>query len=141
MNTNLKSSFFLIKLLPPLIKNGNGKSIVLVSSILASFGAPDVSVYAISQSGIVALTRSLSIELSQRRIRVNCVSPSYVQTSMIESLMKDDLKYSEVVSQHPIGRIGTTKDVSNTILFLLSNSSSWITGQNVVIDGGRSTTI
>ncbi|MCK6562479.1 SDR family oxidoreductase [bacterium] len=141
INTNLKSSFFLIKSLLPLIKTGKGKSIVLLSSILASFGTPNVSVYSISKSGIIALTKSLSIELAEHKIRVNCVSPSYVRTPMTEPLINDSVKYSEIISRHPMGRIGTTNDVSNLVLFLLSDSSNWMTGQNLVIDGGRSTRI
>ncbi len=141
INTNLKSVFFLIKSLLPLLRRSKGKSIVLLSSILASFGAPNVSLYSASKSGILGLAKSLSIELAEDNIRINCISPSYVNTTMIRSLLENKKNRYELKSKHPIGRIGSPKDISNMVLFLLSEYSGWITGQNFAVDGGRSAKI
>lgn len=141
INLNLKSIFFLIKfLIPPLVK-GKGKSIVLISSILSLFASRGTTIYSVSKAGLVSLTRSLSLELAKYQIRINCISPSYVKTEMIKSLIADKESYLNILTKHPMNRIGTVRDISNLTLFLLDSSSSWLTGQNIIIDGGRSVTI
>ncbi len=141
VDTNLKGTFFLLRSLLPMLKKGEGKSIVFVSSILASFGAPGVAAYAASKAGVLGLTKSLSVELADLKIRVNCVSPSYVETPMTEALVKDPEDHAEIVARHPLKRIGQPSDVSALVLFLLSDLSGWTTGQDFILDGGRSTSI
>jgi len=138
IGTNLKSAFFIIKSLLGLLKEGQGRGIVLISSVLGSFGARDTSAYSISKAGIISLTKSLAVELADFGIRINCISPSFVDTEMVRSLLEDKSVKDAIVSKHPLGRIGSPRDISNLALFLLSDLSDWITGQNFLMDGGRS---
>ncbi len=136
MNTNVSGPFFLIRDLLPLLENGQGKSIVLLGSVLARASVPGLTAYSLSKAGTVALARCLSVEMASRAIRVNSVSPSYIDTPMIRPFVTDESAEHRISSFHPLGRIGTAKDVSELILFLL-HDASWLTGQDIVIDGGR----
>jgi NAD(P)-dependent dehydrogenase (short-subunit alcohol dehydrogenase family) len=112
-------------------------SIVLVASVLGLVGAVGRSAYAASKGAIIALGRSLSLELARDGIRVNCVSPGYVHTAMLESAERavgpEAVKGMEAM--HPLG-FGEPRDVACAIAFLLAESGRWITGSNLVVDGG-----
>lgn len=140
-DNNLKGVFFFIQQLLPLLKKGVGKSIVVVSSILAHFGGSDVGLYSASKGGLSTLIKTLAIELSEYQIRVNAVSPGHIDTPLISELIKDLKFRKEVEKLYPLGRIGTTHDVSPLMIFLLSEYSSWITGCDYIVDGGRSASI
>lgn len=118
---------------------GEQSSLVFASSVAGLVGEAGVSAYSASKGAIISLTRSLAIELAREQIRVNCVSPSVVETEMTqkfhESFTQDQLQ--EIKARHPLG-LGQPRDVANLIAFLLSESARWITGSNMVIDGGYS---
>jgi len=117
--------------------NNKGGSIVFISSIFGLVGTQVNSGYSISKSSLHGLTKSLSIELASRKIRVNCVAPGFVKTEMLHKtseIMGDN--YIENLNKlHPLG-LGEVDDVANCIIFLLSNSSKWITGNIIKVDGG-----
>lgn len=137
---NVESAFVILKETLPLFKNGG--SVVFVSSIDAFFGEEQPSSgYAATKGAINSLTISLSCELGKMNIRVNAVAPGLVRTPMTEDFFKEDFKESReaFMKRVPLGRAGTPEDVVNLIEFLLSERSSYITGDIIFIDGGYHT--
>lgn len=137
MNMNVTSAFMLAKGFRHKQVRGAAPSIVLLSSAAGLVGQPGVSVYSASKGAIVALTKSLAIELAREGIRVNCVCPGVVETPMTEELKEriGQDAFDRVAASHPLG-LGTPLDVARSIVFLLSDSSSWITGTALSVDGG-----
>ena len=114
-------------------------SVVFIASVMAIVGSSGLSIYSASKSGLVGFTKSLSIELSKQMIRVNCISPGIVKSPLYRDYSKQltDEMNKKIVENHPLG-LGTFSDVNNSICFLLSSESKWITGHNLIIDGGYS---
>jgi len=112
-------------------------SITMMSSVAGLVGQPGVSAYSASKGGIIALTRSLALELAGEGIRVNCVSPGAVRTNMLERLSggMGGLFDPTLEARHPLG-LGEPTDVAAAALFLTSARAKWITGTNMVVDGG-----
>ena len=113
-------------------------SIVLFSTIAVQMGMPFHSSVAISKGAIEGLTKSLAAEFSPK-IRVNCIAPSLTNTPLADKLINTPEKLEASNNRHPLKRIGTPDDLANMVEFLLSNNSSWITGQILHVDGGMST--
>jgi NAD(P)-dependent dehydrogenase (short-subunit alcohol dehydrogenase family) len=139
MNVNLRGAFLLTKEILPLFPKSGG-SIVNISSIHATHAFPDSIPYACSKAGMVALTRNLALDLATRRIRVNCICPGYIDTRLWDRYLETVSNPAELANQttalHPVGRRGTPEDVSEAALFLASDNSSFITGTELVVDGG-----
>lgn len=114
---------------------GHGGAIVNVSSVSGVRPAVGIGMYGASKAMLISITETLSLELSPR-VRVNAVAPALVRTSMAETLFAG--REEEVVRGYPLGRIGAPDDVAGAVAFLLSDRADWITGQTLVIDGGRS---
>ena len=114
-----------------------GSAMVLVSSVTGIVGESGVAAYATSKAALIGLGRSLAIELAGQGIRVNCVAPGFVQTDMTyrlrESLTTE--QFAALEAKHPLG-LGKARDVAHGIGFLLAETSRWITGTTLVIDGG-----
>ena len=110
---------------------------VIVASITAVVGRPGVSAYAASKGALVSLVKTISLEMAQKGLTINCISPGTILTplmmKMMESLTPE--QQEERRSGFPLG-LGTPSDVSNTAMFLLSDAARWITGQNIIVDGG-----
>ena len=140
--TNFDSIALLINLITKKKKINKGSSIVLVASIAGLFGMKGNGIYAASKGALIAISKVWASEFSSNRIRVNCVSPGMVKTEITNKSI-DDLSL-EVIQQdekkYPLG-YGEAIQVANPIIFLLSEASSWITGQNLILDGGRTSTI
>ena len=115
-----------------------GASFVFISSVNAHTGTPGISSYSATKGALLSAARSLAAELAGRHIRVNTVSPGYVpgtgltQTSFVQ--MTPDIR-KRIIDNHPLG-MGTTDNIALPIRFLLSDASSWITGADLIIDGG-----
>lgn len=114
-----------------------GGSVVYLSSVMAEVGEVAKSLYSMTKGALLAASRSLAIELAPRRIRLNCVSPGVVDTPMSENSVysKDPTNRKRVEDLHPLG-IGTPEDVANAVVYLLSPASRWVTGTNLIVDGG-----
>jgi 3-oxoacyl-[acyl-carrier protein] reductase len=112
----------------------SGGSIVNVSSIIGMRGNAGQVVYAASKAAIIGLTASAAKELAPRSIRVNAVAPGFIETDMTAAL--DPEKFSERMDSIAMGRIGTPQDVAGAVLFLVSDLSSYVTGQVLGVDGG-----
>ena len=112
-------------------------SIVTISSIAASFGMPFHTSISMCKASVEALTKSLAAEWAPK-IRLNCIAPSLISTKLTERLINSESKKETIEKKHPLQSIGETNDISNTISFLISNKSKWITGQIIRVDGGLS---
>jgi len=117
-----------------LMMRGKSGSIINVSSIVGRRGNSGQTVYSATKSAVIGATFSAAKELAPMNIRVNAVAPGLIRTAMIESIPEDKRKSLE--SQIAMGRVGSPQDVANTILFLASDLSSYVTGQVIGVDGG-----
>jgi NAD(P)-dependent dehydrogenase (short-subunit alcohol dehydrogenase family) len=140
MGTNFKGTFFTIqKALPIFASNA---SIIVTSSITNQLGSPNFSVYAASKAALRSLVQSLSLELVGRGIRVNAISPGPIATPMFDSFglppeAVQGIK-GEIAHKSPIKRFGTPDEIAKVALFLASDGSSYLVGEEVVVDGGMS---
>ncbi|KQS36302.1 SDR family NAD(P)-dependent oxidoreductase [Pedobacter sp. Leaf194] len=121
------------------LKNASQASVVLISSVAARTGMGFHASTATSKAAVEGLALSLAAELASLGIRVNVVAPSLTDTPMASKFLNTPEKIQASDKRHPIGRYGKAKDVSAMIAFLLSEDSSWITGQVISVDGGMST--
>lgn len=125
-----------------LLKNkkiNRGASLIFISSIsgLTNFAIGN-GVYGASKSAATALMKYLALELAPKKIRCNAVSPGRIETPLIEKVLLDQNELEKDKSIYPLKRYGTPEEVAYAIIYLLSDASSWVTGTNLVIDGGRS---
>jgi len=119
------------------VRTDHGGSIVLLASTMGLVGQPGRSAYAASKGGIVALTKSLALELARNNIRVNCIAPAIVNTEMTQEYFRglSPEQHSSIVAQHPLG-IGEPLDVAYGVAYLLGDTGRWVTGTTLVVDGG-----
>lgn len=130
INTNLRGTFLCSREAAKIMRKNGGGSIVNIASTRAIMSEPDSESYAASKGGILALTHALAVSLGPDRIRVNAISPGWIETGDYEKLREIDHL------QHPAGRVGKPEDIARACLFLTDDENGFITGANLVIDGG-----
>ena len=138
MRVNLDAALFLTKGFRQRgVLAASGGSIVYIASVMAFAGKPAIPSYTASKGALVSMTRSLALELARDNVRVNCVAPGLVPSSIAEEMEKTMTteQFEEVKRSHPLG-VGTPRDVGNSVAFLLSDAARWITGTTLVADGG-----
>lgn len=115
----------------------NGMSIIFLASVMGIVGESGKALYSLTKGALVAGVKSLAIELAPKKIRVNCISPGVVETPMSASAVysQTEEQYQKIIGNHPLG-LGTTDDVANACVFLLGSGARWITGTNLIVDGG-----
>ena len=118
------------------LKNAAGASVVLISSVAATTGLPYHASVSAAKGGLEGLALALAAELAVQQIRVNVVAPSLTDTPMAQNLLSTPEKREASAKRHPLARYGQPEDISQMIAFLLSEGSSWMTGQVIGIDGG-----
>jgi len=140
MATNLKGVFLLCKQALPELRRAGGGVIVNIGSVLGLVGMKRRVAYATSKGGLVQLTKAMALDHAAEGIRVNCICPTLVDTTMgQESLEQAGNAAAELawrIAQIPLGRMGTPEDVAHLALFLASEDSSWLTGAAIPLDGG-----
>ena len=137
-NVNFFSGYEIVKAVNDKRIRVENASIVLVSSISSIRGFEGLSAYGSSKGAVNSLVVSAAIELAKNKIRINSIVPGHIETSMTQKLSQSQSEEykKEIINSYPLGE-GTPEDISNLTVFLLSNKSRWIMGQNIVIDGGR----
>jgi NAD(P)-dependent dehydrogenase (short-subunit alcohol dehydrogenase family) len=114
-------------------------SIINISSMASQYGIPLVIAYTASKSAVEGMTRAMAVELSPLGIRVNCIAPGFIHTDMSsKALTNDPERKKKVYARTPIGRLGTAEEVADAALFFATDSSSYITGVVLPVDGGNS---
>jgi 3-oxoacyl-[acyl-carrier protein] reductase len=122
-----------------MIRGGNGGSLVAISSIGGLTALPGVGAYGAAKAGLIALARTMAIEFAPHGIRVNTVAPGIVRTPRIASFQSPE-QLREQDEAVPLGRMGRPEDIAAAVVFLLSDLSSYVTGQTLVVDGGATVT-
>ncbi|EAX47030.1 short-chain dehydrogenase/reductase SDR [Thermosinus carboxydivorans Nor1] len=136
LDTNLKGIFLVAQRVgKEMIKQQSGK-VINVASILGVIGLPWLASYAASKGGIVQLTKVLALEWAQYNINVNCIAPAYIRTPMTEGWLSDQVRLQSILSNTPLGRLGTVEDLAGPVVFLASDWSNYITGHTLLVDGG-----
>lgn len=134
LSVNLDGVFYGCKYqLEQMEKNGGGV-IVNIASIHGTVAAPLSSAYTAAKHAVVGLTKNIGAEYGQKNIRCNAVGPAYIETPLLESV-SGDVKEA-LVAKHPMGRLGTSQEVAELVLFLSSEKSSFMTGGYYLVDGG-----
>ena len=134
IDINLTSTFLMSKFaIKKMLKNKSGK-IVNITSVVGHTGNLGQANYTASKAGIIAMSKSLSIEYAKKNINVNCISPGFIKTAMTDKI---DEKFKEVIiSKIPSARLGEPEDIANAVLFLASNHSNYINGETIHVNGG-----
>ncbi len=134
LDTNLKGAFNMIRhLARGMVKQRSGK-IINITSVSGVLGNAGQSNYAASKAGLIGLTKSVARELAGRGINVNAVAPGFIDTDMTRSMTEDAKK--ALNSMIPMGKMGSTEDIADLVLFLAGDHSDYITGQVICVDGG-----
>ena len=134
IDTNLKGTFHTIKhMYRPFLKQKAGR-IINLSSVTGILGNAGQANYAASKAGVIGLTKSMARELASRNITVNAVAPGFIDTDMTQAMT--DTAKEATLAQIPLKRVGTPKDIAETVAFLASDKASYITGQVISVDGG-----
>ncbi len=134
LNINLKGSFLCSKEAVKIMARQRSGKIISISSVVAAMGNPGQANYSASKAGLIGLTKTIAREYANRGIRANAVAPGFIQTAMTDALsegVKDQMK-----SNIPLGQFGTPEDVADTVIFLASKESDYITGQVIHVNGG-----
>lgn len=134
LGTNLKGAMLLTAILSRHFLKAENVSIVNISSVVGLMGNPSQAAYAASKAGLIGFSKSVAKELGSRNIRTNAICPGFITTDMTDAL--DEKARDSYFSQIPLGGFGKAEDVANLTCFLLSQASSYITGEVIKIDGG-----
>jgi 3-oxoacyl-[acyl-carrier protein] reductase len=132
--TNLRGTYLCSKLAVKTMIRARKGSIVNITSVIGSSGNPGQSNYAASKAGTEGFSRALALEVASRNVRVNCVAPGFIATEMTEIL--DDSRKNSILTKVPLNRMGLVEDVVGPVAFLLSDQSSYVTGQTLHVNGG-----
>ena len=130
INTNLRGAFLCAREAARFMKETGGGSIINIASTRAFMSEPGSEAYAASKGAVVALTHAMASSLAPYAVRVNCISPGWIETGDYDALRTEDHM------QHFSGRVGRPEDIANACLFLSSDGNEFINGENIIIDGG-----
>ena len=139
LNTNVVAAHALSRaFMPRFIERGSG-SILFVTSMAAVFGIPAVSAYSAAKSALLGLVRSYATDLSPKGIRVNAIAPGWIKTQMsAKALDSDPERVNRILSRTPLGRLGRPEDIGWAAVYLCSPAAGFVTGQQLIVDGGIS---
>lgn len=142
MGTTLTSVFLCCKYGVPLLRESGNGVIVNMASVAGIMGIVNRAVYSAAKGGVIALTRAMALDYAAEGIRVNCISPATVETPSLRDRIASSpdpvASRKAFEARQPIGRLGTPEDIAAAALYLASDEGSFITGTNLIIDGGMS---
>jgi len=140
MNVNVKSIFLMSREAWPRLKSSKTAVIINTASIAGSWAIMSDAAYCASKAAVIMLTKCMALDGARDRIRVNCVSPGFIDTPMIQGFFNDQTDpvaaRAGATSAHPLGRLGKPEDIANGFVYLASEDSQWVTGTNLTVDGG-----
>lgn len=134
LDTNLKGAFHMIRHLSRSFIKQRGGKIINISSVSGVLGNAGQSNYSASKAGLIGLTKSVAREFASRGVNVNAVAPGFIDTDMTKNMTEDAKK--TLSSMIPMGKMGSTKNIADLVLFLAGDGSDYITGQVICVDGG-----
>jgi len=134
IDINLNSVFFGMKYEIPAMLASGGGSIVNNSSILGVVGTEGAIPYVTAKHGVAGMTKATAIGYAAKGIRINSVHPGYIATPLLSAI--DEAQMAALVGLHPLGRLGTSEEVAQVVLFLLSDKAAFVTGSQYLVDGG-----
>jgi len=134
MNTNLKGVFNCTKAVSRIMMKQKSGNIVNMTSVVGLMGNAGQSNYSAAKAGVIGFTKSMAKELAPRGITVNAIAPGFITTDMT-AVLSDQVK-NDLADKIPLGRLGEPEDISKAVIFLVSGSANYITGQTINIDGG-----
>jgi len=136
IQVNLTGTFYCAQAVMKHMTKRNAGRIIMISSLTAEIGIPNIAAYAASRGGIKQLGKTMAVELAASGITVNCVGPGRFKTKMTEDIFSEELKREKFLDVIPMKRAGVPDDLSGILIFLASDASSYITGQSIYVDGG-----
>ncbi len=137
MGTNVRSNFWLCNMVIPQMAERRDGAVILIASIAGLKGNTTIGTYGISKAAEMQLARNLALEWGPHNIRVNAIAPGVIRTDFAKALWEEDERRKRLEAATPLRRIGEPGDVAGLAVFLASPAGSFITGQSIVIDGGR----
>ncbi|MCL7999498.1 SDR family oxidoreductase [Brucella sp. 21LCYQ03] len=132
---NLRGAFLGCRAVVPHMR-AKGGSIVNISSVSALIGVPGTAAYAATKGGVRAFTRAMAVDEARHGIRCNSIHPGTIDTGMVQAVIPDDASRRATAAAIPLGRLGRPEDIANMALFLASDEASFVTGAELVVDGG-----
>jgi len=130
----LSSVFYCLRAEIPAMRAGGGGAIVNTASVMGTVGRLEAPAYITAKHGVLGLTKAAALDYADHNIRVNAVAPGFIRTPALDIMDQDEI--AGIGALHPLGRMGTTKEVAELVGFLLSDSASFCTGANYLVDGG-----
>lgn len=134
IQTNLTGVFYVTKAVSKIMMKQRSGKIVNMSSVVGLMGNAGQANYAAAKAGVIGFTKSMAKELAARNITVNAIAPGFIATDMT-AVLSDKVK-EDLATKIPLGRLGEADDIANAVLFLVSDSANYITGQTLNVDGG-----
>jgi NAD(P)-dependent dehydrogenase (short-subunit alcohol dehydrogenase family) len=136
MAVDLRSMVELSRFALPHLSEGSGGSLILISSIAGLRGNGAINAYALAKAGVAQLARNLAVEWGPRGVRVNAISPGFIRTELSAPLLDNEQFLARRMQMTPLRRAGEPEEVAGAALFLASSAGSFVTGHNLVVDGG-----
>jgi NAD(P)-dependent dehydrogenase (short-subunit alcohol dehydrogenase family) len=136
MTVNIQSAVLLSRLVIPQMAERNDGVLIFLASIAGVRGNKSIGLYGISKAGLIQLARSLAVEFGPQNIRVNCISPGLIETAFSKGMMENAAVMNRRLSLTPLRRVGQPEEVAGVAVMLASKAGGFITGQNIIVDGG-----
>lgn len=136
MSLNLQSTIYLTKMIVPMMQAQKDGVIIYLASIAGVRGNKNIGLYGISKAGLIQLARNLAVEFGPDNIRVNSISPGMIDTPFSQGLIQNKVFMEKRLSQTPLRRVGLPEEIAGVAVMLASKAGGFITGQNIVVDGG-----